>query len=810
VDRGTEDTAESGRVNNGRAWTATRRHPRQRGRAVFAWLLASGAAALTAASPAAAQGTLGDYIRAERFLGWNARFLLSDEAPRPVFVEGDRFWYRSTGVEGQRFVLVDPAAGSVRPAFDHGRLAAALSVAADTSYRPDRLPFERFEIEDGGRAILVPRDSARVWRCDVQQYRCAPAEREPTRVTEVISPDGQWTAFERDNDLWVRSRTTGEEFALSQGGEKYFGFATNPEACCDAVTRVRQNRAKRPILAWSPDSRRIATHRLDERNVEDLHLLETAKGRPILHSFRYALPGDSVIPRWEVHVFDVARRTGVASSHGAQDAVNTSCCWLTTDTIWKDARWGSGSDEFYYTHGRRDFRKLELVAVNAVTGAARVILTETGPTFLETNLSSGGIPNWRVINGNREVIWFSQRDGWAHLYLYDAQTGALKNRITEGAWTVGDVLHVDEPGRWVYFTARGREPGRDPYFRHLYRARLDGSRIELLTPEDADHDISAAPSGRFIVDTYSRFDASPVTVVRRLDGRVTMDVQRVDVSPLLAQGWPWPERVSVRARDGVTELHGLVFRPSSFDAHRRYPVINYIYPGPQVGSIGGRGFTVNPRGNAQALAELGFIVVQIDALGTPLRSKAFHDTYYRNMGDNGIPDQIAGMQQLAARYPEMDLTRVGIFGHSGGGFASTGAILRYPDFFHVAVSTAGNHDNRSYDYTWGEKYHGLLEENANGGDNFDSQANHLLADNLKGKLLLMYGTLDDNVHPNATLLLVDELIRHDKDFDLLVLPNRNHGFANEPYVLRRTWDYFVRHLHGVEPPANFRLQPAPR
>jgi dipeptidyl-peptidase 4 len=298
--------------------------------------------------------------------------------------------------------------------------------------------------------------------------------------------------------------------------------------------------------------------------------------------------------------------------------------------------------------------------------------------------------------------------------------------------------------------------------------------------------------------------------VRAPDGRVSFTVQQLSAERLLDAGWRPPERVTVKARDGVTDLYGLVFRPSNFQPGRRYPVINYIYPGPQVGSIGGRNFTTNFRGNAHALAELGFIVVQIDAFGSPLRSKAFHDQWYGNMGDNGLPDQVAGMRELAARYPEMDLGRVGIYGHSGGGFASTGAILRYPDFFHVAVSTAGNHDNRAYDYTWGEKYQGPLVPGANGrGDNFDSQANHLLAANLRGKLLLMYGTLDDNVHPNATLLLVDELIRHNKRFDVLVLPNRNHGFANEPYVLLRTWDYFVKHLLGVEPPAGFQLSPTP-
>jgi dipeptidyl aminopeptidase/acylaminoacyl peptidase len=386
----------------------------------------------------------------------------------------------------------------------------------------------------------------------------------------------------------------------------------------------------------------------------------------------------------------------------------------------------------------------------------------------------------------------------------------VKNRITGGDWMVSDLLHVDEAQRYAYFTARGREPGQDPYYRSLYRARLDGSSVEQVTREPADHDIAVAPGGRYFVDTYSRPDTAPVSVLRRLDGTVVRELQRADVSALRASGYRPPELFTVRARDGVTELRGLLWKPPHFDPAKKYPIIDYIYPGPQVGSVGGRQFAMRPGGGANALAELGFFVVQVDALGTPGRSKAFHDAYYGNMGDSGIPDQVATIKQLAARYPQIDLDRVGIYGHSGGGFASTSAMLRFPDFFKVAVSSAGNHDNRSYDYTWGEKYQGEWKKLGDSLDTFDSQSNWRLAKNLQGKLLLMYGTLDDNVHPNATQLLIDELIKANKNFDLLVMPNRNHGFAGEPYVVRRTWDYFVTHLLGVEPPEGFEVkQPVP-
>ena len=316
--------------------------------------------------------------------------------------------------------------------------------------------------------------------------------------------------------------------------------------------------------------------------------------------------------------------------------------------------------------------------------------------------------------------------------------------------------------------------------------------------------------GHFIVDTYSTRDTPPVTVVRNADGRILRTLEQADISQLQDAGWSPAEPFSVKARDGSTELYGFLYRPSNFDPERKYPIIDYIYPGPQIGPVRFRGFTASPGGNAQALAELGFIVVHFDAMGTPFRSKAFHDAWYGDMGDNGLIDHVQTIKQLAVRHPEIDIDRVGIFGHSGGGFSSTDAILRHPDFFKVAVSSAGNHDNRSYSFGWGEKYQGLLAQDDSGSDNYESQANHLLVDNLKGRLMLTYGTLDDNVHPNATLLVVDELIKHNKDFDLLVYPNRNHRYGREPYVIRRTWDYFVEHLLGEEPPRGYKIEDPPR
>ena len=764
-------------------------------------------AALALAPTLGAQVTKSDYARAEQMLGWHAQELSSDEAVDPHWLAGDRVWYRNRSATGYEFLVLDLATGTRRPAFDHARLAASLSEAADTSYDARKLPFREIQLVNGEKAVRVAVRPKKNWTCDLTTYRCTGPDTLPyERVAEVPSPDGKWVAFERGGNLWLRATGGGEEVQLTKDGATDWGYAVNRSGCCQTVTNARRKTPLRPIVLWSSDSKRIATHRFDERDVRQMYLLETKNPGPVLHTYRYALPGDSVIPSYDLWMFDVATRSGVRVNRPPQPAVNTSCCWLTTDTVWKDVRWSPSNDALFFTYGSRGFHSLELVTADARTGEARTILTEKSPTFIETNLNSGGIPNWRPLANGREVIWFSERDGWAHLYLVDAATGAVKNRITSGEWTVSDLLSVDETGRWVYFTARGREAGRDPYFRHLYRAKLDGSGIQLLTPENAEHDVDISPSGKYVLDSYSTPTTPTTVVVRRVDGTMVKQVQKGDISRLLATGWTPPEPFVVKARDGVTDLYGLLYRPSKLEPGRQYPIIDYIYPGPQVGPIGPRTFTANARGNARALAELGFFVVQVDAMGTPGRSKAFHDVYYGRMDDNGLPDHIATIKQLAARNPEIDLARVGIFGHSGGGFSSTDAILRYPEFFKVAVSSAGNHDQRSYDYTWGEKYQGLVKKLSDSTDSYDPQSNWRIAKNLRGKLLLMFGTLDDNVHPVATELLIDELIKADRNFDLIVMPNRNHGFANEPYVVRRTWDYFVKNLLHVDPPEDFTLR----
>jgi dipeptidyl-peptidase-4 len=767
-------------------------------------VLARGAAllAVAAAAPASAQAgralTQADYARAEKFMSWSVAPLVSLPATRPTWLPEGRFWYRRTTPAGTEFWLVDPARGTRERAFDQGRLAAALATATRSAADSLRLPFTTTELSADGKT-LTGTVSQRRYTCDLAAYRCVEAAGRGAGPNEIVSPDGRKAAFVRDFNLWVRDLESGRETQLTTDGIRDFGYATNNAGWV---------RSERPVLLWSPDSRRIATFQQDGRGVGEMYLVRTQVGHPTLDRWKYPLVGDSAIFMLHRVIVDLGGTTPrvVRLRVPPDPQRSTLCDHIVCGGEWVDVEWAPEGDRLAFVSSSRDHREARLRVADAATGEVREVLEERVPAFFE---SGTGRVSWRVLPASNEVIWFSQRDDWGHLYLYDLRTGALKNRITSGAGNVLQVLKVDPRSRTIWFTGAGREAGRDPYLRHLYRVGFDGSGLRLLTPEDADHDVSLSPDGRFIVDSYSRVDVPPVTVLRDMDGRVMQTLERGDVSRLAAAGWTPPVPFTVKARDGRTDLYGLMYRPTAFDSTRKYPIINHIYPGPQTGSVGTRSFSA-ARGDARALAELGFIVVQIDAMGTPMRSKSFHAAYYGNMGDNGLPDQVAGMRELARRHAYIDLERAGIYGHSGGGYAAAGAMFRYPDFFKVGVSQAGNHDNRNYEDDWAEKWVGLLERRPDGTTNYDDQANQNHAANLKGKLLLAHGTLDDNVPPDNTLLVVDALIRANKDFDLVMFPNRRHGFGNEPYMVRRRWDYFVRHLMGAEPPREYEFNvPAP-
>jgi len=708
----------------------------------------------------ARQLTAADYARAERFLRANVLPLVSGIGVQPAWLGGDRFWYRSNTAAGSQLIVVDPSRtlrSSCSP--DTGRCDAAID---DREASRARAEFAR----TGGRGRA-----------------------------ESVSPDGKRAAFIRAYNLWVRDVATGHETQLTTDGVKDFGYAT------DNAGWVRSDN---PVLVWSPDSRKIATFQQDDRPLGEMYLVSTRAGHPELQAWKYPLPGDSAISMIHRVIIEVDAPRVVRLQMPADPHRSTLCDHVVCrgDNDWADVEWYPDGSHVAFVSTSRDHKREVLRVADAATGAIRNVLEETVATQFE---SGNGVVNWHALPASNEVIWFSERDDWGQLYLYDLATGRLKSKITSGEGNVAQVLRIDEKNRTLYFVGNARERGRDPYFRHFYKIGMDGKGLTLLSPEDADHDITLAPSGRYFVDTYSRPDVPQISVLRELNGKTVLTLEKADISRLLATGWKPPMRITVKARDGKTDLYGLMYSPTTLDSSSAvFPIINHIYPGPQTGSVGSRSFSP-ARGDAQALAELGFVVVEIDGMGTPWRSKSFHDAYYGRMGDNTLPDQVAGMKELARRYRWIDINRAGIYGHSGGGFAAADAMFRYPDFFKVGISEAGNHDNRVYEDDWGERYQGLLVRGPNGSDNYAAEANQSLAKNLKGKLLLAHGTMDDNVPQNNTLLVVDALISANKDFDLLLLPNRRHGFGNEAYMVRRRWDYFVKNLLGVEPPKEYPL-----
>jgi dipeptidyl aminopeptidase/acylaminoacyl peptidase len=745
-----------------------------------------------------------DYARAERSLYAAVSPLISGTAGPPTWLPDGRFWYRATVPGGFAFMMVDPARGTRTPAFDQTRLAAGLTAASGTKVDANRPSFAGFELSRDNRTLTVSVQGKR-FACDVGPYACradssAAATRPPQNAS--VSPDGKWAVFIKDYNLWTKDLSSGREVALTTDGVKDFGYATDNAGWAHS---------DRPIVTWSVDSRQIATYQHDSRGVGEMYLVSTAVGHPKLQAWKYPLPGDSIVfkihrviinqgPDGQPHVVRLqmppdAHRSTV-SDHVA---CGESLC---------DAQWYPDGSHFAFVSSSRDHKSAWFRVADAKTGEVRTLFEEKMPTQVGDAALEGHL--WQVLPASNELVWWSQRDNWLHLYLYDLTTGRLKNRITSGEGNVNDILRIDEATRTIYFMASGKEAGRDPYFSHLYRIGLDGSGQRLLTPEDANHLVLPSPDGKYFFDSYSTLATPSVTVMRDASGKLLETLEKQDISKLVATGWRAPTPVRMKARDGKTDIYGVMFTPRTLDSTKKYPIVNEIYPGPQSGSVGPR-FFFPARGDDQALADLGFVVVSIDGMGTPGRSKAFADAYYGKMGDNTLPDQVAGMKELAQQYKFIDVDRAGIWGHSGGGFAAADAMFRYPDFFKVGVSESGNHDNREYEDDWGERYQGLLTSSG-AGDNYADEANETHAKNLKGKLMLVHGEMDDNVPPYNTQLVVDALIKAGKDFDLLMLPHARHGYIAEgDYVMRRRWDYFVKNLLGAEPPKEYQIgkPPAP-
>jgi dipeptidyl-peptidase-4 len=731
-----------------------------------------------------------DYARAEQFIPANAVASMFNVSVDPNWIPGTHsFWYLKTGRNGQEFILVDVMNKTRMPAFNHTLLAESLSSAVDEPVDPANLPFTDITMHQGSDEIgFIAFNRTMQFNLGSGQINDVPAGL-GAGPGESISPNGRLAAFVRDHNLCIRDTKTGEIYQLTANGSKDYAYAERSETVSHPVSQARLNDTPNPYAVWSPDSRRIASFRMDQRNVTQMHLLQYVTGngsRPELWTYRFALPDDAQVPMYEPIVVDVLLKKVVPVSYKAQPEVSMMD---TQDDVlqW----WSDDGQVLYALYAERGETALQLLKTEPDSGRTEEILGEKGQTYVEANLDYASPPNARVLM-NGEVVWFSEKDGYGHLYLY-GRDGLQKNAITSGKWVVRTLLYVDENKSQVYFTAGGKEPGRDPYYRHLYRANLDGRDLQLLTLEDADHNVLVDPSAAAFIDTYSRVDEPPVTVVRDQSGNVTMNLEKGDIKNITDMGWKPPERFCVKSLDGKTDLYGVLIKPSNFNASLKYPVIETVYPGPWIivtakSFPGDLSWVSKIFWRAQAVAELGFIVVTLDGPGTPLRSKDFHDASYGHLGDaGGLPDHINALKQLASDRPYMDLDRVGMFGHSAGGFMTAQALLTYPDFYKVGVASSGDYDSRYYGAYWGEKYEGLKSD-------YKEQITSLKAGNLTGKLMLIAGDVDDNVNPCMTMQLVDAFIKDDKPFDLLIMTNRNHDLSYDTYYLHRLFGYFRENL----------------
>ncbi len=760
-------------------------------------LLGAVATITAAAGPAVANAqrvlTTADYDRAVKMLSFNVNPLVTGGTVNATWLPDDRFYYR----DGDEWVLVNPAKRSRTPLYNPTAVAAALGRAGAGTFNASSIPSQRVELSDDASHVVFDVGQHR-WRCDIAGTSCV-TDTTRARVQTgrfnraaaasplAYSPDGKRAAFIRDWNLWVRDVATGHETQLTTDGVPNYGYAT------DNAGWVHSDR---PMLLWSPDSRKIATQQQDDRNVGDMYVVETRVGHPVLDAWKYPLPGDSVVSMIHHVIIDVdapkvIRLDAPVDYHRAMLGDNISM---------SDMIWSPDGSELAYVSTSRDHKHETVRLANAETGAVRTLFEESSPTQFES------VAGWRIIWPTHTIIWSSERDNWSQLYAYDLNSGQLVRKITTGDGPVMGINRVDDKTGKLVVEAMGRDPSEDPYFRHYYSVNVNGTGWTALTPTSGDHSIQLSPDGRYIIDTYSTPDVPPTVVLRDASGREIMQLAKADISRLVASGWKPPIPFTITAHDGKTKLYGLMFRPTNFDSTKKYPIINNPYPGPQSGSVGSRSFSA-ARSDRQALAELGFVVITVDGMGTPGRSKSFHDAYYGAMGrDNTLPDQVAAMKELASRYPWIDIDRAGIYGHSGGGFITADGMFRYPDFFKVGIAESGNHDQREYEDDWGERYQGLVTRIDATHDSYDAEANENVAKNLKGHLLLAHGSIDDNVPPYNTMLVADALIKANKSFDELIIPNVHHGYgAASNYMMRRRWDYFVTYLAGETPPDNYDI-----
>lgn len=784
----------------------------------------------------------GNYALAARFSPKKMEKMLFSTSVDPHWLKsGDKFWYMYQTTAGKVWYLVDAAKGTKTKLFDNDKMAADITRIVKDPFDGQHLPIDRIKFVKNETAFQFEvKSTEEVEKKDTAAKKGAePTKEKKTyyfeytlatgQLTELkdfekpkdraqwasISPDKSIVLFSKLNNLyWMDSvnynkalknedDSTIVEYQLTKDGEENFSYGggrneTNVEKEKNAKKR------KGVFVYWSPDSKYFALMRTDERKVKDLWVINSvAEPRPTLETYKYQMPGEKEAPERYLYIFDASSKTSkivntAAFKNQEIGMWSAPMAESSRDDDFRSNIWHGTNTHFYMSRTSRDLHKIDICKVDATTGAVTTLIEERLNTYVEIRRPA-------LINGGKEIVHWSERDGWGHFYLYDDK-GNMIRQITSGPWHTEDIEGIDEVGRVMYFTANAREANEDPYYNHLYRINLDGSNLKLLNPGDFDHQVSGNDNKRFFVNNFSRVNTIPVSTLLDNTGRVVMQLEKADFSSLFAAGYKFPEPFKVKADDGITDLYGVMYKPFDFDSTKKYPLIEYVYPGPQTEAVNkafGRGLDRTDR-----LAQFGFVVVTIgNRGGHPNRSKWYHNFGYGNLRDYGLADKKAAAEQLADRYSFIDINRVGIHGHSGGGFMSTAAMLVYPDFFKVAVSSAGNHENNIYNRWWSEKHHGVKEVISAKGDTsfvYSIEKNPELAKNLKGHLMLSHGDIDNNVHPGNSIRMANALIKANKRFEFVLLPGQRHGYGDmTEYFFWKMGDYFCAHLLGdTNPPVD--------
>ena len=787
------------------------------------------------AAPAPVQA---NYQLAARFSPKKIQKLVFTTNIEPHWLKlSDRFWYVYETSNIKNWYLVDPAAQKKELLFDNAHLAAEITLIVKDPFDDQHLPIENLKFTKDEKSIqfelkssidVVKKDRKDKKGADSLekkvfyfQYNLSTKKLAELKNYEKVKPKPKWASIAPDSSVVIFARyfnlywmdkenykkavkneddSTIVEHALTKDGVEYYAYGNSgndDDMDTDADDAKSKKKRKSSSVLWSPDSKHFALIRSDERKVKDLWVINSiAQPRPTLQTYKYEMPGEKEQPHRELLLFDFDAKTGKKLNVTLFKDQELSM-WQAPvlaknkDDEFRPSVWLGTNSRFYFYRTGRDLKKIDVCSVDINTGKVDIKVEERMNTYVE-------IAKPGLINGGKELVEWSERDGWAHFYLYD-DAGNLKNQITSGSFHCDDIVNIDEKSRVLYFTASGREPNENPYYVHLYRINLDGSGLKLLNTGNFDHASSQNDNEKYFVDAFSRVNTAPKSILCDNTGRKLMDLETADLSRLMAAGYKFPEPFKIKADDGITDLYGVMYKPFDFDPAKKYPLIEYVYPGPQTEAVN-KAFS-SRMDNVDRLAQFGFIVVTVgNRGGNPERSKWYHNFGYGNLRDYGLADKKAAAEQLADKYPFIDINRVGITGHSGGGFMSSAAMLVYPDFFKVAVSESGNHDNSVYNRWWSEKHNGVKEIITPKGDTtfqYTIDKNPDVAKNLKGRLLLSTGDIDNNVHPANTIRLINALIKANKRFDFVLLPGQRHAYGDmTEYFFWQKGDYFCKYLLG--------------